>query len=59
MNGDALRVTFRDQEVWSVARLTNAMNLSKEPYAFFSPQQIPLGSGVNEKKVVPAPKVKP
>ncbi len=59
MNGDALRVTFRDQEVWSVARLTNAMNLAKEPYAFFSPQQIPLGSGVNDKKVAPATKVKP
>ena len=59
MNGDALRVTFRDQEVWSVARLTNAMNLSKEPYAFFSPQQIPLGSGVNDKKVAPVKDVKP
>ncbi len=59
MNGDALRVTFRDQEVWSVARLTVGTNLSKEPYAFFSPQQIPLGSGINDKKPAPAPKLKP
>jgi hypothetical protein len=50
MNGDALRVTFRDMDVWSVPTIAN-LNLSKEPYAFFSSDQIPLEPTVNGKEV--------
>ncbi len=36
MNRDALRVTFRDKEVWSVPYLDNPFNLPREPYSLFS-----------------------
>ena len=59
MNGDTLRVTFRDKEVWSVPRITPAMNLSQEPYAFFNSEQIPLEPAVNDKKAASRAEVKP
>jgi hypothetical protein len=40
MNRDALRVTFREQEAWSVPKIDNPLNLSKEPYALFSLEHI-------------------
>lgn len=35
MNRDALRVTLRDKEVWSVPFLDNPFNLPREPYSLF------------------------
>lgn len=35
MNRDALRVTFRDKEVWSAPYLDNPFNLPREPYSLF------------------------
>lgn len=35
MNRDALRVTFRDKEVWTAPYLDNPFNLPREPYSLF------------------------
>ncbi|MDZ4688953.1 MAG: hypothetical protein SH850_28080 [Planctomycetaceae bacterium] len=35
-NGDALRVTWRDREVWSAPHLDNPLARPQEPYALFS-----------------------
>jgi hypothetical protein len=59
MNGDALRVTFRDTNVWSVPTIANPLNQSKKPYALFSSEQIPLEPAVNDKKGAPTANVKP
>lgn len=36
MNRDALRVSFRDKEVWSVPYLDNPFNHARDPYSLFS-----------------------
>lgn len=59
MNSDALRITFRDKEVWSVPKIEHPLNLSKEPYVLFTPAHIPLEAAINDKKAAPATKVKP
>jgi hypothetical protein len=58
MNGDPLRVTFRDTNVWSVPTIAKPLDLSKEPYALFSSEHIPLEPAVNDKKPAPTTKVK-
>jgi hypothetical protein len=59
MNRDALRVTFRDTNVWSVPIIAHPLDLSTEPYALFTSEHIPLERGVNDTKAVPTTKVKP
>ncbi len=59
MNGDALRITFRDKEVWSVPKIDNPLNLSKEPYALFSLEHIFKDAAVKDAKAAPKTEVKP
>ncbi|MBC7816001.1 MAG: hypothetical protein IAG10_03780, partial [Planctomycetaceae bacterium] len=40
MNGDALRVTFRDKDVWTVPKIENPLNLAKEPYALITSEHV-------------------
>lgn len=40
MNGDAIRVTFRDTDVWSVPKIGSPLNLSRDPYALFSLEHV-------------------
>lgn len=49
MNGDALRVTFRDKNVWSAPMIASLLNQSKEPYALFTSKQIPLDPEASDK----------
>ena len=53
MNRDALRITFRDKDVWSVPKIENPMNLSKEPYALFSSEHIFKDAAVKDAKASP------
>jgi hypothetical protein len=59
MNGDALRITFRDKEVWSVPKIENPLNLSKEPYALFSLEQFFKDAAAKDAKAAPKTEVKP
>ena len=59
MNGDALRVTFRDANIWSVPKIENPLNLSKEPYALFSLEHILKDTPTNDAKASQKTEVKP
>lgn len=59
MNGDALRITFRDKDVWSVPKIESPLNLSKEPYALFSLEHIFKDAAVKDAKAAPKAEVKP
>lgn len=59
MNGDALRIAFRDKEVWSVPKIENPLNLSKEPYALFSLEQFFKDAAGKDAKAARKAEVKP
>lgn len=59
MNGDALRITFRDKDVWSVPKIENPLNLSKEPYALFSLEHIFKDAAGKDAKAASKAEVKP
>lgn len=59
MNRDALRVTFRDENVWSVPKIESPLNLSNEPYSLFTADRIAFESPANNKPAVRKTEVKP
>lgn len=59
MNSDALRVTYRDQTVWTVSKLKDPLNLSKEPYALITSERVLKEPVASEKKAAPTLEDKP
>ena len=54
MNRDALRITFRDREVWTAPKIENPLNLMKEPYALFVSEDILKEPAVKASTSAPA-----
>jgi hypothetical protein len=53
MNGDELQVNFREAKVWSVPRITDWKDMSKEPYALFKSESVFLEPAAKGNKVDP------
>lgn len=59
MNGDALRITFREKEVWTAPKIDNLLNQIKEPYTQITTEQVLKEPVAIDKKTPPATKAKP
>lgn len=54
MNSDALRVTFREELIWTVPKIENPLNLSQEPYALFVSESVLKEPVDGKQKATPA-----
>ena len=59
MNSDALRITFREKDVWTASKIENPLNLMKEPYALITSEEVLKEPVAIDKKSPPATKAKP
>lgn len=59
MNRDALRITFRDKEVWTAPYLEKFEGRAKEPYALFTSEPFLDEPTATDKQAPPTVKVKP